>query len=272
MQIMKTVEIEYAPFEKQRIFHESNHKFRAFIGGIGSGKTFAGAQEAVRICLNYSNSVGMILAPTYRMLLDVTERAFFEVLPEEMIENWSKGNHHLILKNGSEVYFRSADDPEKLRGPNLDWFWGDEAALYRAMVWKIMIGRIRKGVVDKGFVTTTPKGFDWVYEVFEKNKTENHFYVRSSSRENPHLPGDFIQSLQAEYKGVFAEQEIEGLFRVFEGLVYKGFLPDTHLIDREQVPKIKDVVVGVDWGYSNPSVLLAIGYDDDGRVYVLEEF
>ena len=51
-------------------------KFRAFVGGVGSGKTTAGAVELLR---QPANRTGLIVAPTYPILRDATLRTFLEL-------------------------------------------------------------------------------------------------------------------------------------------------------------------------------------------------
>ena len=75
-----------------------------------------------------------------------------------------------------------------------------------------------------GWITTTPKGFNWIHKRFVDTEDKNFFYVTSSSRQNIHLPEDYVDTLEGEYAGKFARQEIEGEFVKFEGLVYDGFL------------------------------------------------
>jgi cysteine synthase len=62
--------------EPQRLFWDNASKYRAFVGGIGSGKTYAGAAECFR---QAPRTVGMVLAPTYRMLEDATIPALKEI-------------------------------------------------------------------------------------------------------------------------------------------------------------------------------------------------
>ncbi len=41
-----------------------------------------------------------------------------------------------------------------------------------------------------------------------------------------YLSEDYFRSLEEQYKGQFAAQELHGEFVRFEGLVYPGFTPD----------------------------------------------
>ena len=60
----------------QVAFWGSPERFRAFVGGIGSGKTYAGTVEILR---QPAGSTGMVVAPTYPMLRDATLRTFADL-------------------------------------------------------------------------------------------------------------------------------------------------------------------------------------------------
>lgn len=263
------VVVNYAPFAKQRDFHEDISKFKAFIGGVGSGKTKAGVAEVIKTMVENPGVPGMIVAPTYRLLSDVTQRAFFEMCPLDLIKEHVRSEKRLVFHNGSEVWFRSADEPEMLRGPNLGWAYLDEASLYSSVVWKIMLGRLRLSP-GRMWITTTPKGYNWVYKEFAEKVRDNYSMIHCSSRENPYLPSDFVSSLEESYSGVFAKQEVEGLFVAAEGLVYQSFNRFEHVKIVEK--GWKDVIAGLDWGWQNPSVMLVIGIDGDDNYHVLEEY
>ena len=190
-------------------FWHSPAKYRAFIGGIGSGKTYAGAVEALR---QPAGSVGMILAPTYPMLRDATFKTVVNICDDaNIIKDLNKSSMHLTLINGSEILFRSSDSPDRLRGANLGWFWLDEAGMMKHDVWYIMLGRIRLSPL-KAWVTTTPRGLNWLYDVFVKNKTDKHTLIKSKTIQNTYLPTDFIESVKGQYTTEFARQELEGEF------------------------------------------------------------
>ena len=76
--------------------------------------------------------LGLVGAPTYRMLQDSTQRTFFEVLAAEGIDYaFNKQENRLrFSSNGSEIIFRTMENPERLRGANLAWFALDELYLH----------------------------------------------------------------------------------------------------------------------------------------------
>jgi phage terminase large subunit-like protein len=256
----------------QYAFVHSQARFSFYVGGIGAGKTFAGAVRAIRHCAAQPGSLGLIGAPTFPMLRDVTERAFFDLLPEELIARFSKTYQHLWLANGSEVLFRSLDRPDRVRGLNLAWFWLDEAPLCGHYAWTLLKGRLRqRGYEPAGWATGTPKGRDGFARDFEQAPLPGHALFRASTRANlRNLPPGYIDDLG--YTGAFADQEIEGLFVAFDGLVYTFDTAEGGSV-RAPAPDavLTHVIGGVDWGYTNPAAALVFGLDGDQRAWQLAE-
>lgn len=260
----------------QLAFLATRRRFSFYVGGIGAGKTHAGAVRAIVTAIQYPGSLGLIGAPTYPMLRDATQRAFFALLPPDFIAAYNKHHQHLTLTNGSEVLFRSMDDPDHARGLNLAWFWLDEASLCGYYAWSVLKGRLRqKGFPTSAWATGTPHGRDGYWRDFESVPRANHTLFRASTHANAkNLPSDFIAELG--YTGSFYDQEVLGLFVAFEGLVY-DFRADEQNGHVREHPLLENtpfatVVGGVDWGYTNPAAALVFGIDGDHRAWQLDEF
>jgi len=274
----------------------SDARNHAFVSGLGSGKTAAGVLRAAVNAERWNpGELGMIVAPNTPSI----KNSILPVMREfGLLDAWEyrgKGAEQpgIITSSGARIILESADNDRKirrLRGPNLAWAWIDEAAQISERAWEVVTGRLRVGNYRNAFVTTTPRGRNWVhdrfyapdeprrvrydgaYEWLDVAGSNGVFGVPSWL--NPHNPEDYTERLEAEYQGAFFEQEVEGAFTRFEGLIYLWFDKDEHVLDHEDVPAPNDldrVIYGVDWGFGNPSVLLAVGVQGDRRV-VLEEF
>src|SRR5882757_7179823 len=73
-------QIEYSALPSQREFHRSKARMKGFSGPIGSGKSQALCQEAIRMSYLNPGRTGLIGAPTYPMLRDATLQTMFDVL------------------------------------------------------------------------------------------------------------------------------------------------------------------------------------------------
>ena len=197
--------------DTQDAFVFDAHRYALFLGGIGAGKSHAGAVKALVQEIPRPN-LGLVIAPTYPMLRDATWRTAQEVWAP-VIRDVNRGEMRMALHSGAEVLFRSADDPQHLRGPNASWAWIDEAAQCHPDTWPITIGRLRQhGKAGRCWGTTTPKGMNWVYDVFVVNATPETALFRAATWANPFLDAAFIDSMQQQYDVEFARQELDAEF------------------------------------------------------------
>lgn len=211
---MPTIRHEGLP--KQLDFWRSPARIRAFIGGLGSGKTRAGAIEVLR---QPAGSLGIVVAPTYRVLQDATQRTFLERCYKaqdagvKLVASHHEARQETRLVNGTTILWRSATEPDRLRGINAGWAWVDEAASIDHEVWLVLLGRLRRAP-ERAWITTTPVGAQhWT----AKLEAEGAHLVRAATRENRHLSPGYIASLEAAYDEQWREQELEGRFVDWSG-------------------------------------------------------
>ena len=203
-------------------------RFKGYSGAIGSGKSLALAYEAILLSRLNPGLLGLIGAPTYPMLRDSTQRTFFEVLETEQIGyTFHKQENKLrFTATGSEVIFRTLENPERLRGPNLAWFAIDELTYAREDAWTRMMGRLRHPQARRlcGCAVWTPKGYDWVYRLFLEQQDPDYRLVQATPRENVHLPQDFYDRLKGSYSDSFYRQEVLGEYLdLLGGSAYHAF-------------------------------------------------
>jgi len=254
--------IEIQATAPQYRFLRSPARYRAFIAGVGAGKTYSGVLASLVAC--QQSERGAIIAPTYPMLKDVVLPTFREIASGG-IDTLNKADLYADMTNGHRILFRSADKPERLRGLNLGWAWLDEAAQVGEETWDILLGRLR---LDPGraWITTTPKGHNWVHKRFVESPSEEHETVRATTHDNPHLPDEYIESLEEQYTERFRQQEIEGRFVEAQGALWSW-----DDIGRESSPDTLDrVAIGVDPAGGGPDEvgIVAVGKAGE-RAYVL---
>lgn len=195
----------------------------AFVAGFGAGKTFAGCHKALALACANPNTAGMLVSPTFPMLRDTTRRTFLEILDKENISFDFKAteNKITIVEPNAEVWFRSADDPDRLKGSNLAWVGLDEAAQMSEDAYIIALSRIRepRARIRQLFITTTPEGYNWLYEKQDKLKI-----INASTEDNPHIPESYIKMLYDNYDSQLIEQYLKGKFVLLnKGQVYYAF-------------------------------------------------
>lgn len=207
--------------QAQADFLDSDAVFRGFVGGRGAGKSFIGSCDLLlRAC---DDRLYGVYAPTYPMLRDSSWRAFLDMGKRlRFIKAVNRTEMRITLGNGAEVIFRSVDDPERARGPNLSGAWLDEASLMDEDAYKIVIACLREGG-RQGWLsaTFTPRGRQhWTYEVFGTGRSNTALF-HAKTADNPFLPPDFAQTLREQYPSQFALQELDGSFVDLQGNVFK---------------------------------------------------
>ena len=72
---------------------------------------------------------------------------------------YEPSRQQLRWPNGAIATLFSADNPERLRGPQHDLFWADELCAWRqaTYAWDMLLMGLRLGTNPRGLITTTPK-------------------------------------------------------------------------------------------------------------------
>jgi PBSX family phage terminase large subunit len=292
----------YKPTPGQNGFHEDPAAIRLLIGGRGAGKTTAGVQEASKKI--EQGQPGLILAPDnghFKKSTWVQLNEWIPIDPEltglpqsPLVEYWSKGDKVIRFTTGATVWYGGIKDPDGWRGPNVNWIWYDEPGRHPMKTsFLIPIGSLRVGQDVRMWLTTTPRGvMHWLYPIFVKKDIGDDVlkaleaagfppdpnllfsWVRTSTYDNrENLNPLYFAMLLASYHGRWREQELEGRFVSFEGLVYDVFDPEVHIVDRSQVrmepwwPRWRVI----DFGYKNPFVCQWWTRDPEGRYIMYRE-
>lgn len=206
-------------FPAQSQFLDSPATFRAFVGGRGAGKSFVGAYDLLKRARR--GGLYMVAAPTYPMLRDASLRSFLDVarrIGTPIL--FRRSDMAAVLPNGAEVLFRSADDPDRLRGPNLSGAWLDEASVMAVEAYEVVLAALRQdGRQGWMSATFTPRGLaHWTYEKFGRpDAPPDTEIIHSRTDENPFLPAEFAATVAGQYDDQLAARELGGEFVDLEG-------------------------------------------------------
>jgi predicted phage terminase large subunit-like protein len=275
----------YGTTVKAARFLRAPQRFRAYVGGVGSGKSWAGIDACIEAACE-RQCKGLIVAPTYGILRDVIVEDF-KARAGGFLAQHLRADNEFILANGSTILLRSADRPDLLRGPSVSWAWGDEAAQWDEYVYRMVIARLReRGTAGRLWLTTTPRGRNhWLFRRFvtpavatpeeRAAHAREWFLVQARTDENVFLHPDYVTALKTDY-GVtswFGRQELLGEFVDPEGALFKReWFP---VVERAQVPELAWQARGWDLAFttkesSDYTVGVKLGVTRDAHIYVLD--
>lgn len=275
---------DFRPHPKQLLALNSPRRFIACVAGLQGGKTLVGAVWLLdQIYKDYEKGEVndyLIVAPRYKTIEQATLPKFLELMPED----WGvlkKQAMCIELKWGAKIYIRSADNPNSIESMTIKAVWADEAGDMSREIWSKLLGRvsIKQGRI---FMTSTPYANNWLYrEVYKKCGWKNGEpqpggddtieVVEWISTDNPAFSPDELAMHKAKLDPLIFAQRYLGQFVTLEGLVYN--ITDDCIIDPISIPQDWRHIGGMDFGQSDPTVILDIVEDPVQHVYYLvDEF
>lgn len=259
----------------------------AYVAGRGAGKTRAGAEWVAEQAIAHPGARIAVVARTFADVRDTCiegQSGLLHVLRRRLPgvdwgKAWNRTLLELNLPNGSRIKGFSADEPERLRGPQHHFAWCDELAAWRyADAWDQLQFGLRLGDHPRSFVTTTPKPTSVVRRLRDRaQRGDGVAWVGGSTFDNAeNLSAVALAELRATYEGTrLGRQELYGELL----LDTPGALWSIDTIAAARVthaPALQRVVVAVDPAVtagedSDSTGIVAAGLGYDGHVYVLAD-
>jgi phage terminase large subunit-like protein len=251
------------------------------LGGRGSGKTRSSA-EATRAEIESGRrmSIGLI-GPTADTLRRDQAKSLMEIAPPWCMPVHEASQRRLVWPNGAIAYMLSSEEPDRIRGLNLDWAWGDELTSWanQADTWSNLQLALRvpgpKGDDPAAVISTTPKRQPLLKTIMAARSTVT---TRSRTFDNAaNLSAATIEHLKATYGGTsLGRQELDAeLLDELEGALWNRAMLDACRVHVAPEP-LRRVVVAIDPAggaskTSDETGIVAAGRGADGHGYVLAD-
>lgn len=220
----------------------------------------------------------LLMAPTYKIMKQSMLPYFLKIM--KGLGQYGKVDSEFILNDGRTVFFRTETDPDSIVGvPNVRAYWLDEAGLVSLYFHENIQARAAaKGA--RGLYTTSPYSRNWIYKDFikpkQKGQLEELTFIQAASWENP-----FHSLYDVEKRNLMRSQMDPRRFdMVFggnwgqqAGLVYDCFDEDANIAPADlRLPNGTMFYAGVDWGHTEPFVIVVRAVTPDGMHYQVSEF
>ena len=248
-----------------------------FMAGRGAGKTRAGSEwvhQQVRDGAKRIALVGATASDCRDVMVEGESGLLATASPMDM-PVYEPSRRRLTWPNGAIASTYSAEEPDRLRGPQHDAAWCDELAAWRhAAAWPMMLLGLRLGESPRALVTTTPRPTKLVKELIGQPTT---VVTRGSTYDNrENLAPSFLDSIIKRYENTrLGRQELQGeIIEDVEGALWTLMMLDELRVD--EPPDLERIVVAVDPAVSahqdsDETGIVAVGIGVDGEGYVLAD-
>jgi PBSX family phage terminase large subunit len=255
---------------------DSTARINIWQGSVSSGKTISSLIRWIEFCNNGAKGNLLMVGKTERTL----KRNVIDVLSEIL-----DGSGSFITRTGSgeiqignrTIYIVGANDERaeaKIRGLTLAGAYGDEVTLWSESFFNMLLSRLRVPNAQL-FLTTNPDSPNhWLKKKFLDRETELDIKNFAFELNDNHtLDQKYVAALKAEYappSSLWYRRFINGEWVMAEGAVFDCFDREENIV--QELPKMKEYYVGIDYGTTNPLAALLIGEGVDDRLYVIKEY
>ena len=303
-----TIDLHYAPTDKQRLFHDCEADEALYGGAAGGGKSYAICWDAFLRCMKWPGTHAYLFRRTYPELEMTLIRTMQRIVPPQA-GRYVASRHELLLGNGSVLHFchlsNEGDGLLRYQGAEIHWLYFDELTHFTKGMYDYLRTRLRAeralGItpcvraasnpggpghawVKKRFVDSTGAGERVVETEVESSvlgsvQLRRIAYIPATVRDNPHISDAYIYELEQKPRAL-RDALLHGKWDAFDGQAFPEFTDDpahyddgcyTHVIRPFAIPPHWTRVVSFDHGYTRPFSFGVWAVDEEGRVYRYKE-
>jgi hypothetical protein len=234
---------------------ECDKRFRVLITGRRFGKTFLAVTELAKFA-RYPKKKVWYVAPTYRMAKDIV---WFELVDKLTKHKWIKKTNNsdlsILLRNGSQISLRGADNENSLRGVGLDFLVMDEFADVKEHAWYEVLRPTLSDKNGSALFCGTPRGYgNWSYNLFSK-EDNNWASFQFTTLDGGQVSANEIEQAKADLDERTFNQEYMASFVNYAGQIYYNFDRKENVIDKYE-PKTAEIHIGMDFNIDPMSAVV----------------
>jgi phage terminase large subunit-like protein len=256
------------------------------MSGRGFGKTECGAQWTRSFAESGQYGSIALIGQTASAVREVMVERVLSIAPRWAMPVYEASRARMRWPNGCIALCYSADQPERLRGPQHAAAWIDELASFRRAddVWSTLLLGLRVGADPRICITTTPKPTRLIRDLVSREQRPERpegdvVITRGASRENAaNLAPGFLSELASRYAGTrIGRQELDGeLLEDVPGALWSHELIEATRV--ETAPSdLERIVIGIDPAGSSEdgadeTGVIACARGRDGHAYTIADY
>lgn len=245
--------------------------------GIQWGKTMSGAlwMKMMMHQFNRPDDNFLITSPNFPIFKQSTYPPFARLM--EKYGRFDNKDNCFRMHGGGVCWFRTGKNPDSVVGiTNVRAVLCDEAGLYSLYFWENIQGRSSfKSAPIR--IVTSPYSLNWLYKdlirpkLRDPNSLPEVEVIQATSKDNPYFPADEYESKKRTMDSRRFNMMYGGTFERMEGLVYDVFDDDENSCEPFQFPSDTKFFGGIDWGYTEPFVLVVHAVLPNGLRFQVSE-
>src|ERR1041384_2054058 len=204
---------------------KDNHRYKVVSAGRRFGKGVLGVSAAFRMASRGGKC--RWIAPSYASDSYQSGWRLASTLANQIpgvVIHLQKREFNFSKIGGGWLQFRTAEEPDSLRGEGIDFVVFDEAAHIQGLedMWE---QSVRPSLMDRrgeAWFISTPYGFNYFNNLFLRSRNNQgwaSFQFPTSA--NPHIDYDEIAELRKSLPALVARQEIDAEFVQLAGALFK---------------------------------------------------
>lgn len=263
--------LDFSVTQPQADFLALDCPFPAFIGGVGSGKSYTMAISALIDASHSSDAVIACYEPTHSHLKTIIMPRIEELLVHNGISYKLNKQDSTISTSASQFgdfRFISLDNPALIVGYECYRSHVDELDVLTEEkareAWMKIIARNRqqpKGIdnpVNKVSAYSTPEGYKFVYKTWGVATNPDYKMVKCATKSNPYLPANYIQTLKDTYPEALINAYLEGDFvNLNAATVYNGYVRKIH-DTQEKIRSNETLFIGCDFNVNHQAATIYV--------------
>ena len=263
---MPNIKLDLLPTQYDFITCED--QYAAFVGGLGCGKTRAASEWLLIGAFRWPRARHFIFSNTFSQLKSGTMSTFKEVCERVGLRIVDRVRDKFVYLPdiGCKIEVWTCDDADLFRSLEIDRAWVDEAHLWSAHAYEVLIGRLRGSDLTRRLypglklalrLTANPpySSDNWLVE---KTTTPSEMtgkppitLFQASTFDNYMLPASYVDGLKEQYDPELARIELGGEYGdIGKGRVWRMFSRQKHLLSPAQALERK--LPSLQWDHHLP--------------------
>lgn len=262
---------------QEDFFLNSYHSWNLCCGSVSSGKTHI---WRIRLYEHFytlpDNCFFVLVGRTGEALYTNAIKNILELDTIGDFEYHRQPQKIIIKSKNIEIICIGADNQEswkRIQGITSAGAGFDELTnLAQSLVQTVAKGCRFQGKIWSKFATTNPDyPGHWVKTDLMDNEKLDIKTWNFILTDNPALTDEYREEIKNTYTGAMYDRMILGRWTIATGAIYENFSRSVHIKSDKDLPKFKEYVCGVDWGYEHPLAITLFGIDYDGNYWIIDE-